>query len=181
MLLAGSVLVLPACQDNVDRVTWEDEKILEVVTQLACKLGTQQIISDLPAMPRALGAQSVGFKNKPHNIHFGIDFNQRPQRRARWSEDRICPTVRVVDDARIRMAFAHETSDPPLWNDFGKAFDGAQNLLRLSLPVYSPDGQRALLYTEGTCPFKCGAGFYNELEKSSTGWKITRSEIAWKS
>ena len=71
-----------------------------------------------------------------------------------------------MPDSAIASAFAHETVKPPQWIAFGKAFDGAQHLVRVSLPVYSPDGRRAVVYTVGTCPFRCGAGFYHELRKS---------------
>jgi hypothetical protein len=53
--------------------------------------------------------------------------------------------------------------------------------MKISLPVYSQDGKRAVVYTESTCPYTCGGGFYHELEKTYSRWRITKSLNAWKS
>jgi hypothetical protein len=60
-------------------------------------------------------------------------------------------------------------------------FGGARSLMKISLPVYSSDGKRAVVYATGSCPYTCGEGIYNELEKTRSGWRITNSVIAWKS
>ena len=158
-----------------DAISRNDEQILHVMLALACKLETREVVSDRPAIPRGRGTEDPD----PRNLQFGLDLAARPAHRARWPHGTVCKTVRVVPDSAIASAFAHETVKPPQWIAFGKTFDGAQHLVRVSLPVYSPDGRRAVVYTVGTCPFRCGAGFYHELRKSLTGWKIVRSGVAW--
>ena len=89
------------------------------------------------------------------------------------------PAVRVVADSDLAAALAQETETPPTWQYFSDVFDGARTLTRISLPVYSPDGNRAVVYTTSTGPYSRGAGFYHELAKSNGRWTITRSLNAW--
>jgi hypothetical protein len=178
-LLTFLITVLSGCQPGPldDAVSRNDEKVLDALLRLSCKLETKEIISDLPATPYGITTAHGG----KHDVQFGLDLAARPAHRARWPTKKLCKTAHVVPDAEIRRAFAHDTQ-PPMWIDFGKAFDGAQHLLRVSLPVYSADGSRAVVYTSGTCPFVCGAGFYHELHRTGYGeWEIARSENAWKS
>ena len=86
--------------------------------------------------------------------------------------------VRVAGDTSIVTALARDSTN---WVHFIAAFDGAHTLMRISLPVYSSDGKRAVIYTEGNCPYTCGAGFYHELEKTRSGWRIVSSANAWTS
>ena len=179
LLLPIFAIVLAGCQPGPldDAVSRNDEKVLEALLRLSCKLETKEVISDLPATPYGITTQN-GAK---HDVQFGLDLAARPAYRARWPQRRICKSAHVVPEAEIQRAFAKDTQ-PPMWIDFGKAFDGAQHLMRVSLPVYSPDGSRAVVYTSGTCPFVCGAGFYHELRRTGYGeWQITRSVNAWKS
>jgi hypothetical protein len=67
------------------------------------------------------------------------------------------------------------------WEDFSARFGGSRSLMKISLPVYSADGNHAVVYTTGRCPYTCGAGFYHELKKTYEGWQITDSVIAWTS
>jgi hypothetical protein len=175
MLAAASSGCQPGPLD--DAVSRNDEQILHALLALACKLETREVVSDRPATPRGRGMGDAD----PRNLQFGLDLAKRPAHRAQWPHGTVCKTVRVVPESTIEAAFAQETADPPQWIAFGKAFDGAQNLVRISLPVYSEDGRRAVVYTGATCPFKCGAGFYHELRKTMTGWKIVRSQVAWES
>ena len=110
------------------------------------------------------------------SCQFGIDLRQRLAREARWPRGKICPMVRVVGDSSITTVLAQDSRS---WDHFISTFEGAHTLMRISLPVYSSDGKRAVIYTEGTCPYTCGAGFYHELEKTFAGWRITRSINAW--
>jgi hypothetical protein len=71
---------------------------------------------------------------------------------------------------------AHDDSS---WDHFMARFAGAHSVMRISLPVYSRDGNRAVVHTTGDCPYRCGTGFYHELEKTFDGWRIAKSAIAW--
>jgi hypothetical protein len=156
-----------------DRVGGEDERIMRAMVDIACKLDVEtMVISDRPAIPRESEVQGV----EGRNVQYGIDLNQRIARKARWPKGDICPAVHVVDDSLIEGVLATDTRD---WGKFEATFDGARSLMRISLPVYSSDGKRAVLYTSGRCPYTCGGGFYHELEKTNSGWRIANSANAW--
>jgi hypothetical protein len=111
-------------------------------------------------------------------VQFGIDFNQRIARQARWPRGEVCPVVHVIAHSAIESVLARDTRS---WDGFIGTFDGARSLMRISLPVYSADGKRAVVYTTSSCPYTCGSGFYHELEKTRSGWRIASSVIAWTS
>jgi hypothetical protein len=178
-LAVSITLIATACTDPyADDVSSRDLRVMRATVDIACKLNAERIVvSDRPAVPRAgnlRGAES-------QNIQFGLDFNRRLAHEARWPRGQICPAVRVASDSSIKVALENETGFPGSWESFKAKFGGARSLMRISLPVYSPDGKHAVIYTEGTCPYTCGAGFYNELEKTYKGWKITSSVLAWNS
>lgn len=150
-----------------NHVTRTDLEVLDALVALDCKLETREIISDLPA--------------SADGKHFGIELSMRTAEQARWPHERVCPTVRVARDAVIHAALSADTQRPPPWLGFKARFDGAATLLRVSLPVYSEDGRRAVIYTSRTCPYRCGAGFYHELVKRPEGWRIEHSDPAWTS
>ena len=150
-----------------NHITRTDLEVLDTLVGVACRLETREIVSDLPAAARG--------------SHYGIDLSDRAPRRARWPHGKVCSTVRVAHDSAIRAALAEDTQQPPPWLGFKARFDGAATLLRVSLPAYSKDGRRAVVYTSSTCPYTCGAGFFHELVKTPTGWRIAHSAPAWTS
>lgn len=178
-LAASITLVATACTDPyADDVRSRDLRVMRAMVDIACKLNAERIVvSDRPAVPRAANLRGA----ESQDIRFGLDFSRRLAHEARWPRGQICPAVRVASDSSIKVALENETGFPGSWESFKAKFGGARSLMRISLPVYSPDGKRALIYTEGTCPYTCGAGFYSELEKTYKGWKITNSVLAWKS
>ena len=156
-----------------DEVSAEDERVMRAMVDISCKLGVQHlVISDRPAVPR----QSDLHDTDGRNVHFGIDFDRRVAHQARWPLGQLCPVVRVVADSSIDTVLAHDAEN---WEKFMATFDGAHSLMRISLPVYSSDGKRAVIYTTGSCPYTCGAGFYHELEKTYSRWRIVTSVTAW--
>lgn len=158
-----------------DRVSSEDEKVMRAMVEIACKIDSERIvISDQPAVPR----QSDLHDTDGRNVHFGLDFDRRRAHAARWPRGEVCQAVRVAASSAISSALANETGPPHSWDTFSDKFGGARSLMRISLPIYSRDGRRAVIYAVGKCPYTCGAGFYNELEKTYGRWKITRSELA---
>ena len=130
------------------------------------------VLSDKPAIARPSHLYETGGRN----IQFGMDLDRRIAHEARWPRGRVCAVVRVVADSSIKTVLANDTQS---WEKFIAAFDGARSLMRISLPVYSQDGKRAVIYTESTCPYTCGGGFYHELEKTHSGWRIIGSLNAW--
>lgn len=179
LLAATLALAAPGCTDPyADEVGSEDMRVLRAMVDISCKLDFQRIVvSDRPAVP----PQSNLRDTHNQNVQFGIDFGQRLAREARWPRGQICPAVRVSSDSAIEAALENETGFPGSWENFIARFDGARSLMRISLPVYSSDGKHAVIYTAGSCPYTCGAGFYHELEKTYEGWRITRSVNAWTS
>jgi len=152
-----------------------DMRVLEAIAKPACDYEWNELISDLPATPYR--ARSLG--EKQPNLKFGLDVASRSQPKARWPRGNLCSPVRVVGNAAIESALQRETSIPPTWDQFRDRFPGARTLVRVSLPVYSDDERRAVVYTESTCPFRCGNGFFHELVREGSRWKIEQSVNAW--
>jgi len=177
-IVAATILVATGCTADpyADEVNSEDLRVMRAMVEISCKLDVEQVvISDRPAIPRESHIHDTGERN----VQFGTDFDRRLARTARWPRGEICPAVRVVSDREISAALANEPGFSGSWETFKAKFGGAHALMRISLPVYSRDGKHAVIYTVGTCPYTCGAGFYHELEKTYQGWKITGSIISW--
>lgn len=149
-------------------------QILEAVVKSACDFDWKEIVSDLPATPY----REASLGKHEANVRFGLDVAARSQPRARWPRGDVCPSVRIVRDRDITAALKLE-GIPPTWDQFRGRFPGVRTLVRVSLPVYSEDGRHAVVYTEGTCPFRCGNGFFHELVKGRSGWNISQSVVAW--
>jgi hypothetical protein len=172
-----AVCLVASCSTDpfADEVSAEDQRVMRTMIDISCKLGVERlVVSDQPAIPPRSDLRASGARN----VQFGIDLSRRVAHVARWRRGRVCPVVRVVADARINAVLA---SDTPGWDAFISTFDGARSLMKISLPVYSADGKHAVVYTTGSCPYRCGAGFYHELAKANSGWHIVRSVNAWKS
>jgi hypothetical protein len=175
-VLATAILGVGCANPDADRVNPEDLKVLRAMVDIACKLDAQRIVvSDQPAIP--FGSEL--HDTDEHNVQFGLDFDRRIARVARWPRKQICPAVSIAPEARINSALAKKSQFPGSWEAFIASFGGARTLMMISLPVYSEDGKHAVVYTTSTCPYTCGVGFYHELEKTRDGWRIDRSELAW--
>jgi hypothetical protein len=175
--VAMTACVVAGCVADpyADEVSAKDERVMRAMVEISCKLGIERlVISDRPAAPPQNDLRDTDGRN----LQFGIDINQRIAHEARWPLGQVCPVVRVVADSTIENVLAQDTRS---WEKFIAAFDGARSLMRISLPVYSHDGKRAVIYTSGSCPYTCGAGFYHELQKTHSGWRITSSVNAWTS
>jgi hypothetical protein len=178
LMVAATAFIAAGCtaDPDADEVSTEDLRVMRAIVEISCKLDAEPVVvSDRPAIPRESHIHDTGEKN----VQFGIDFDRRLARTARWPLGQICPAVRVVSDPVISAALANETGFSGSWENFIARFGGARTLMRISLPVYSPDGRHAVIYTVGSCPYNCGEGFYNELEKTYQGWKVTNSTLAW--
>jgi hypothetical protein len=173
---SAAILTAACANPDADRVSSEDLRVLRAMVDISCRLDVQRIVvSDRPAIPYGSERRDTD----GHNVHFGLDFDRRIVRVARWPRKNICPAVSIVSDDRITAALARKSEFPWSWKAFIASFGGARTLMKISLPVYSDDGKRAVVYTTSTCPYTCGAGFYHELEKTYEGWKVERSEVAW--
>ena len=176
MMLAAAAISMACADPYADHVNREDVQILRAMVDIACKLNAQRIVvSDRPAIPYGSERDNAGKKN----IQFGLDFGRRQAREARWPRREICPAVRVAADSQIAAALAKKSEFPGSWEAFIAQYDGARTLMKVSLPVYSQDGKRAVVYTTSTCPYVCGGGFFHELVKTYEGWKIENSQLAW--
>jgi hypothetical protein len=176
-VLLAAVLITAGCADPyADDVSSEDVRVMRAMVDIACKVDAERIVvSDRPAIPRASDLHDTD----GHNVRFGIDFDRRLAREARWPGGQVCPAVRVAADAAISNALEQGSGISGSWEIFASQFGGARSLMQISLPVYSADGTRAVVYTTGRCPYTCGAGFYHELKKTYEGWRITKSVNAW--
>lgn len=176
-VLLAAVLITAGCADPyADDVSSEDVRVMHAMVDIACKVDAERIVvSDHPAIPRASDLHDTD----GHNVRFGLDFDRRLAREARWPRGQVCPAVRVASDSAISNALEQGSGLSGSWENFSTQFGGARSLMKISLPVYSADGNHAVVYTTGRCPYNCGAGFYHELKKTYEGWQITNSVNAW--
>ena len=105
--------------------------------------------------------------------------SQRSQVRIRWPHVKACAGAHVVDESVIQSLFAQDTRVPPGWEAFYSHFPGATGLVRVSLPAFTSDRKRAVVYAETRCGTSCGSGFYVELGKKKGVWSILRQATAW--
>ena len=61
------------------------------------------------------------------------------------------------------------------WTSFHSEFPDAHGYLELSRAVLSRDGKHALMYSAFHCGWLCGLGTLIHLEKTPTGWRVTKS------
>jgi hypothetical protein len=155
-------------------ITPEDVAVLRAVLSCRCRKedGNYNVVSDMPVSP----------------IDYALDWPSRSLRAElatrvpdgiRWPHLNICPAVRIVDGKKVDSIFTRQTAIPPNWKPFYAAFPGARGLLRISLPVFTPDRRRAVVYLEAECDSLCGSGFYIELTLKGAEWRISRQENAW--
>lgn len=178
LIAASLVFCTAGCSADpyADEVSREDLRVMRALVDISCKLEVEKVvISDRPAIPR----EGEAGDSARRVASWRSELARRPAHEARWPVGQICSAVRVVAEGRITQALENETGFPGSWRNFKSTFGGSRTLMRISLPVYSPDGKHAVVYTEGSCPYTCGAGFYHELEKTHKGWKILTSVNAW--
>ena len=173
----AAAMLAGGCAAPADELASDDLAILNEVLAEDCSFnGPLTIVTDLPASRH----DEVEVPNAPPNeVRFGLDLASRHPGNTRWPLGELCPTVLVAADERIKETFARETKIPPSGEFFMKEFNQPRFLAGVSLPVYSTDGKRAVVYTWRRCGGLCGAGFYLEFKKISKGWKKTNSAGAW--
>jgi len=172
-----SIALLSGCDIHLigTGISSADMRVLEAIVKPACDFEWNEVISDLPATP----FRADSLEEHQPNLQFGLDVASRSQPESRWPRRTLCASVRVASDTEIENALKRETSIPPTWDHFRQQFPGVRTLVRVSLPVYSADERRAVVYTESTCPYRCGNGFFHELVREGAQWRIVRSENAW--
>lgn len=97
-----------------------------------------------------------------------------------WPRGQVCPGLRVVDHLILERLVIERDALPRDPDAFARRFHGARSYESISLPAYSADGMRLIVYVQHLCPL-CGSGTRYELTRSSDGWKITRVEPLWES
>jgi len=176
VLAFASALAAGGCSAPAADRAAEDLAILRAVLSVHCsRNGPQTVVTDMPAQPHEAEIPLA----VPPDIRFGLDLTTRQAGSFRWPLGKLCPSVLVAADEGIKETFARETKIPPSGEFFVKEFNGASRLVGVSLPVYSADGERAVVYTSSRCGVLCGSGFYIEFRKTRKGWKRTNSTGAW--
>lgn len=164
------VLASSGCT-SAESTTGEDMLVLRALVNPACTSEWKQIVSDVPIAP----FRTVVSDRGAANIQFDLNLDVGSPAAAKWPLGEVCATVQVVDDTVVKAVLSRETRIPPRWTLFRERFDGANRLIRVSLPVYSADGRSAVVCAEGTCPYTCGVGLFYELRKDAGEWTILRS------
>ena len=174
-LLCATAFTLSACAPDHDPVSADDLAILNAVFEEHC--GTSNYVAVVSDLPPDAGSDTAGAPTQ--YILFEIDIMKRRRGNTRWPIGPLCPHVLVARDARIQAALKVNEGEPQKGNLFQRDFEGSPSLITVSLPVYSPDGNRAVVLIATECGPLCGDGWHLEMQRSGTGWKIANRERGW--
>lgn len=153
-------------------ITPDDVAVLRAILTSDCRIDRySRVVSDIPISAR--GQAPVWPSGS-----LWAKLTSRVPSGARWPHLNVCPGSRIVDGNKVDSIFSRQPAIPPKWEPFYAAFH-TKGLLRLSLPAFTPDRGRAVVYLEDTCDVLCGSGFYIELIRKKAGWKISRQKNAW--
>jgi hypothetical protein len=130
------------------------------------------VISDRPFV---LGLNE---KTRKPIVMFGIAMLPRAPATTLWPEVELCPGWRVVKHEILEPALIDRQGRPRGRGVLESAFDGAYSYETITLPAYSADAKRAVVYFEHHCPL-CGEGVYYELTLTDAGWKVSGEELRW--
>ena len=159
-------------------ITPDDLAVFRAVLRSHCRPMQQKyyVISDLPISARDHAVPSGWSSRLPW-----ADLAAPVPDGIRWPHKDVCAADRVVDGKKVDSIFERDAHirSPPSWDPFYAQFPGAQGLIRMSLPAFTPDHKDAVVYMQTTCNPLCGSGFYIELVRGKKGWRISRHENAW--
>ena len=65
------------------------------------------------------------------------------------------------------------------WRDLQRAHPGVRFLMQVSAPVYSSDGNSALIWVDSICDGRCGGGSLLLFERKSGRWTQSRGILNW--
>jgi hypothetical protein len=131
------------------RASSEDVEILRAALQ------PDACASALPAMILTEPALKDAAKSPQPLLVFGMDLRARDAGERRWPVREICPGVKIANESAVRHVY------------------------QVSLPVYSPSGNKAVVAIDLHCGPLCGQGQFIELHKIDGAWRITRTERSW--
>ena len=174
-LLCALAFTLSACAPAPGEASADDLAILNAVFEEHC--GTSNYVAVVSDLPPNTGSDTAGAPTQ--YILFRINIMQRRSGNPRWPIGPLCPHVLVARDARIQAALKVNEGEPLKGNLFQRDFEGSPSLMTVSLPVYSADGNRAVVLIATECGPLCGDGWYLEMRRSAAGWKIANRERGW--
>jgi hypothetical protein len=99
---------------------------------------------------------------------------------ARLPSNLGCDGLRAVRETSLQHAFDKSSAIPPKWDGFYQQFPGADSIVRLSLPGFTPDKTVAVvLESTSACDGFCSFGNYFHLKGIGDVWTIAEVETAW--
>jgi hypothetical protein len=122
---------------------------------LRAALRPEACTSALPAVILAEPALKDAAKSPEPVLVFGMDLRAREVADLRWPVGDVCPGVKIAESSAVAHVY------------------------QVSLPVYSPSRQRAVVVVDLQCGPLCGRGQYIELHKIDGEWRITRTRQGW--
>jgi hypothetical protein len=88
---------------------------------------------------------------------------------------RVDVGIPMIAGAQIREKFMKG----PGWSGVVSEFPGVRSLVQISAPVYTADGEQALVYVESVCHGRCGGGYFQLLRRTRGRWLVERTLISW--
>jgi len=89
----------------------------------------------------------------------------------------------AISDRRARLISAPELrrifSGKGWWEEFYRLYPKSRGYLEFGKPVFSNDGNHALVYLSHVCGGLCGSAWLYHLEKRNQRWQIAGAKMVW--
>jgi len=111
---------------------------------------------------------------------FAVPLAIRSGSQVRWQKLTPCASRQVVDAARIDALIAQDGTIPPSYKHFREAYPNCRSIVQLSMPAYSEDGHRALVYeVSRKSDGLASSGRFIQIEGAGAEWHVTEKHPAW--
>ena len=83
----------------------------------------------------------------------------------------------VILDSRVAEIFGSGIGEG--WESFYGSFPDSRGLIEFTSPVFSEDGQSALVYESHSCGGLCGTGWLILLHREEGRWRVGSRHMLW--
>jgi hypothetical protein len=93
--------------------------------------------------------------------------------------DLECEGVKIKAASELDSIFSGDRFIEDKWGDFFRNFPRAREIMRVTLPGYSADGNSAVVYISGARGSLAGGGGLCLLERKGAEWRLVRTVPLW--
>jgi hypothetical protein len=149
----------------------EDSSVLSAVTHKICDLAKANSTSGYDVLPNTNEGATTDVWPGSLDQHAAHSLAERNSTTQSLPSMYLCSSIRLVPAAWLQNFRG--------WAWFHAAFPGSASVLRLSLPGYSRNGDRAVVLVSTTSGALASGGFYWVLQKVHDKWVVVKQLPAW--